>query len=128
MARKPATGLTDRESEIMDIVWELGTASSEQIRLRLSGQPHDSSVRTLLRILVGKGFVKSNTKERPTLYSAAVKKDKAQKSAANRLVQRLFGGSAETLVLRLLEDKQLTIEQLEEIKQLAKKTTKGKKA
>ena len=127
MARKLTSGLTERESEIMDVLWELGAASSEQIRLRLPGKPHDSSVRTILRILIEKGFVKANAKERPIQYSALVKKDKAQKSAAKRLVQRLFGGSAEILVLRLLEDKQLTVEQLEEIKRLAAQPRKRRK-
>ena len=119
MARKSTPGLTERESEIMDAIWELGTASSEQIRKKLSGEPHDSSVRTILRILIDKGFVKANSQKRPTQYSSLVKKNKAQKSAARQLVKRLFGGSAETLVLRLLEDKQLTVEQLEEIKRIA---------
>jgi len=124
MARKTTSGLTERESEIMEFLWEAGPSSSEKVRKNLSGSPHDSSVRTLLRILVDKGFVKSDSRKRPAKYSAIVKKDKAQRRAVSDLLSRMFGGSAETLVLRLLEDKQLSIEQIEEIK---KSVTEGKK-
>ena len=127
MARKATAGLTERESEIMEVLWELESATSEEIRTRLKGKPHDSSVRTLLRILIKKKFVKANAKTRPTQYRAAVRKGKAQQNAVSHLVQRLFGGSPETLVLRMLENKQLTIEQLEEIKKLAAENNKEKK-
>jgi len=116
MARKTTPGLTDRESEIMEILWDAGKSTSEEVRVKLSGWPHDSSVRTLLRILVEKGFVKVDSGKRPALYRAAVRKNKVQKRAVSHLLNRMFGGSAEKLVVRLLEDKQLSVEQLEEIK------------
>ena len=51
MARPTSTNLTERESEIMEILWDLGSATSQQVRQGLKGQPHDSSVRTILRVL-----------------------------------------------------------------------------
>ena len=57
MGRTSAVSLTDREAEIMEQLWKLGTATSEQIRAELSGAPHDSTIRTMLRILEEKGFV-----------------------------------------------------------------------
>lgn len=109
----------------MEILWELETATSEQVRKRLSGKPHDSSVRTLLRVLERKSFVKVDSTTRPSTYRAAVPRKKAQKKAVSRLIDRLFSGSAESLVARLIEDKQLTLEQLEEIKQSLRKQRKS---
>ncbi len=111
----------------MDVLWEHKSCTSEEIRLQITGKPHDSSVRTLLRILIEKGYVKADRTQRPALYQPAVRQEKVQKSAAGQLIERLFGGSAETLVLRLLEDKQLTVEQLEELRETARKNAKAPK-
>ena len=50
MGRMPAASLTDREAEIMEQLWNLGTATSEQIRVKLPGESHDSTIRTMLRM------------------------------------------------------------------------------
>lgn len=126
MARPASTNLTERESQIMEVLWELKIATSEQVRQRLSGNPHDSSVRTLLRVLERKKFVKVDSSQRPALYSAAVPRGKAQKKAVKNLLQQLFGGSAESLVARMLEDKQLTVEQLDELKKSLAESQKKK--
>lgn len=127
MARPTSTTLTERESKIMEILWDLGSATSEQVRSRLAGQPHDSSVRTILRVLRKKSLVKVDSKKRPAQYRAAIPRAKAQKNAVASLLNRLFSGSAESLVVRLLEDKQLTVEQLEELKKSLKKSPSKKK-
>ena len=116
MARHSSDILTPRESQIMDVLWELDGATSEQVRERLSGDPHDSSVRTLLRVLKTKGYVRQNSKVRPTVYRPAVSRHRVQQKAAKNLLQRFFSGSAEALVLRLLEDEQLTPQQLDRLK------------
>ena len=112
MPRPPSEVLTERESQIMRILWRLGEANSEQVRQSLPGSPHDSTVRTLLRILKTKGYVRVDSSVRPALYRPAVAQDKVQRKAAKTLLQRFFGGSAEALVVRLLEDEELTPEQL----------------
>ena len=58
MARQGSDTLTDREAQIMEVVWSHGDASAEQIRDLLPDRPHDSTVRTLLRILEAKGYLK----------------------------------------------------------------------
>jgi BlaI family transcriptional regulator, penicillinase repressor len=116
MARHASEVLTEREAQIMTVLWELGQASSETIREQLAGDPHDSTVRTLLRVLKNKGYVQVIAKSRPTIYRPAIAQSKVQQKAARGLLQRFFGGSAETLVLRLLEDEHLTPEQLEQLK------------
>lgn len=107
---------TRREAQLLDALWNLGPATAEQIRAALPDGPHDSTVRTLLRVLEGKGYVKHDVRGKSYVYRAAVPRNKAQRTAVRKFVSRLFGGSAEDLVLRLLENEQITPEQLERLR------------
>ena len=115
MSRPSSDTLTEREAQIMEILWSHGKATSEQIRELLPDRPHDSTVRTLLRILASKGYVARDGPGRPLQYKAVLGRLKAQRTALRRLLGRLFGGSPEALALRLLEDRNLTPAQFEEI-------------
>ena len=126
MARSASKVLTERESQIMDVLWRLGCATAEQVRSELPDEPHDSSVRTLLRVLIDKGYAKLDAKSKPKLYRPAVSQSAAQRKATTSLVHRFFGGSTESLVLRLLEDEQLTLEQLDALKKTLVKNKKGR--
>lgn len=116
MPRPPAQALTERESQIMRLLWKQGALTSEEIRSRLPGQPHDSSVRTILRVLVRKGYVHRDPDSRPAAYSAAVPEANAQNKAARSLLQRFFSGSALELVQHLIDHEQLTPEQLAKLR------------
>jgi predicted transcriptional regulator len=120
--RPSSETLTDREAQIMDVLWTLGEATAEQVREALPNRPHDSTVRTLLRVLESKGYVRHEAVGKAYLYRAAVARAKAQRTALRSLLARLFDGSARDLVLRLIEDERLTPEQLEEIRKSAKPT------
>ena len=124
MARRTSKILTERESQVMEVLWRLGKATAEQIRLELPDKLHDSSVRTLLRVLIDKKHVKFDANSKPKVYRPTVSQTTAQRKATKSLLQRFFDGSAESLVLRLLEDEQLTIEQ---VKELRKSLSKNKK-
>jgi predicted transcriptional regulator len=99
----------------MEVLWSRGPVTAEQVREFLPDRPHDSTVRTLLRILESKRYVAREGPGRPILYKALVSRSKAQRTALRRLLGRLFGGSPEALALRLLEDRHLSPEQFEEI-------------
>jgi predicted transcriptional regulator len=107
--------LTEREAQIMDVLWKLGSAVADEVRAALPGEPHDSTVRTLLRILETKGYVVHDVRGKTFVYQPAVERAQAQRSAVRNFLGRLFGGSAEDLVLRLIEDEVLTPTQLEQI-------------
>lgn len=125
MARPSSELLTDREAQIMGVLWERARATAEEVRAALPDRPHDSTVRTLLRVLKQKGYVKI-TGRQPAVYVPVVARKEAQHKAARRLVDRLFGGSADALVLRLLEEEHLTPEQLEQLrKEYASQRRKG---
>ncbi len=116
MPRPRSETLTQREAQIMEVLWEAESATAEKIRAALPDQPHDSTVRTLLRILEDKGHIRHTVKGKAYVYRAAIPRAQAERKALRGLLRRFFGGSAENLVLRLIEDDQLTPEQLEELK------------
>ncbi len=120
MARRPPDILTEREAQIMEVLWRRGEATADEVREELPGGPHDSTVRTLLRILESKEFIAHATRGKSYVYRPAVERAQAQRSALQNFLSRLFGGSAEDLVLRLIEDEVLTPQQLEQIRQQAR--------
>jgi predicted transcriptional regulator len=108
--------LTERESQIMAILWQAKEATADDVRRQLGDDSHDSTVRTLLRVLVRKRYARASRRQRPTVYQPAVARAQVQQQAARGFLQRFFSGSAESLVLRLLEDEELTPQQLEQLK------------
>jgi len=128
MARPPSDFLTEREAQIMEILWTQGEANAETVRQALPDEPHDSTVRTLLRVLRDKGYVRVIGRQ-PAKYQPRVSREQAQSKATRSLLARLFGGAAETLVLRLLEDEQLTPPQIEQLrKKLQFRKRKGEQS
>ena len=115
MPRKKSDTLGGREAEIMGILWRLGPSSAEAIRALMRGDPHDSSVRTILRVLEEKGHVTHTTRGRTYIYRSRARQATAQRKAVQVLLSRLFGGSAENLVLRLLEDEEISPGELRDL-------------
>lgn len=128
MARQISEALTVREAQIMDVVWRLGEATAEVVRGALPGSPHDSTVRTLMRVLESKGYLAHEARGRAYVYRAAVPRQKAQRLAVRSVLSRFFAGSAEDLVLRLIEDEHLSAEQLDEIRRTARPDRRRKGA
>jgi len=128
MARPPSDFLTEREAQIMEILWSQGEATAESVRQALPDEPHDSTVRTLLRVLKDKGYVRVVGRQ-PATYQPRVSREQAQSTAARSLLARFFGGAAHALVLRLLEDEQLTPSQIDQLrKTLQSRRRKGAKS
>ena len=119
MARPASSTLTPREAQIMQVLWETGPATADRIRESLPDRPHDSTVRTLLRVLEEKGCVRHTARGKAYVYKAAVRRANAERTALHTVLQRFFGGSAEALVLRLIEDEHISPEQLEELRRQA---------
>jgi predicted transcriptional regulator len=111
--------MTVREAQLMDAVWRLGEATAEQIREALAEPPHDSTVRTLLRVLESKGYLTHEVRGKAYVYHASVERANAQRHALRSVLARFFGGSAEDLILRLIEDERITPEQLEALRRSA---------
>ena len=127
MARPKANVLTDRETQLMNVLWTKGASTAEAVRDTLKDRPHDSTVRTLLRILKKKGYVRT-VGQQPVVYEATVPRTDVQTTATRSLLTKFFGGSVEALVMRLVEDEELTVEQLAQLrKSLSRRKRKGDK-
>ena len=111
MARPPAKELTERELEIMHVFWNRGLSTAAEIRDQLAAEGRDlayTTVATLVRILTEKGCLEQTNTERPFQYRAARSFEEVSGSLLGDLVQRVFHGSREQLLLRLVEDRRLT--------------------
>jgi BlaI family transcriptional regulator, penicillinase repressor len=112
MARPAAQDLTERELEVMHVYWRHGeqTAADTRDRLALDGpELAYTTVATLVRILHEKGFLEPTNAERPFRYRPAQSYESVSGRLLGRVVERLFGGSREALLLRLVEHRKLTV-------------------
>lgn len=132
MARPKAKELTQRELEVMHAFWRKAQetkadATATEIRDALAADGRDlayTTVATLIRILCDKGFLDQTNQERPFTYRPIRSFDEVSGSLVGDLVQRLFGGQREQLLLRLLEERKLTAKEravLEEVLREKKK-------
>ncbi len=120
------TTLSRRERQIMDILYRLGRASAADVMAELSGEPSYSTVRTQLRILEGKGHVHHEEDGVRYVYSAAVPRHSARRSALRHLVDTFFDGSSEKVVSALLggEAARLTSDELDRLAVMIQKARK----
>ena len=111
---KPTEQLTPLELEIMKVLWETGPASVQTVQEQLSGERQlaYNSVQTMLNVLHRKGKVRRQMQGRAFVYEPTVSRVQAATQAVGDLVQRMFDGSPESLVLNLVEARQLTPETL----------------
>jgi predicted transcriptional regulator len=110
--------LTDREANLMEVLWDRGPSTVAEVREQLADKLAYTTVLTVLRKLEGKGYVAHEEEGRAHRYSAVVARDAAQGSALQALKQKLFKGSSELLLTRLVADKNLSPAQIERIQRL----------
>jgi len=94
--------LTKRERQIMDRLYRLGRATANEILDGLSGSPSSSTVRTQLRVLESKGFVRHEEEGLRYVYIPTVPRHAARRSALKHLVDTFFDGSNAKVVAALL--------------------------
>ena len=128
MARPKTEHLTPLELEIMHVLWETGPANVQTVQQKLKRELAYTTVQTMLNILHRKGRVKRTLKERAYFYKPAVSRTQVASQTLGDLVERLFGGSAENLVMSLVETNHLTSEKLAELKELVDKAEEDRDA
>ena len=109
---------TDRELDLMAVLWESGPSTVAHVRERLRDDLAYTTVLTILRTLEEKGHVGHKAEGRAYRYHAQVERGEARVSAVERITRKLFAGSTETLLTHLVSDQELSDEQLERIKVL----------
>jgi predicted transcriptional regulator len=114
MARPKASELTERELEVMHLFWNRGEQTVAAARDDLAAQGRDlayTTVATLTRILVEKGFLEQVNEERPFRFKAIRSFEDVSGNLVTELVRRVFGGSREQLLVRLMEQRKLTLKE-----------------
>ncbi len=122
--RKTAEPLTPLELEIMQVLWETGPVPVQTVQERLAPERKlaYNTVQTMLNVLHRKGKVKRELAGRAYVYEPVVSRAQTAGQAVSDLVSRMFGGSAESLVLSLVETRHLTPEKLAELSALLDKS------
>jgi predicted transcriptional regulator len=118
---------TDRELDVMSVLWDLGSATVAEVRERLSDDLAYTTVLTVLRTLEQKGHVGHTGEGRAHRYRPLVKREAAGRSALRRLVDKVFDGSPELLLTQLVSDKTLSDEELRRLRRLLEERLREKK-
>ncbi len=111
-----AISFTDRELDVMAILWELGSATVSDVRERLEDDLAYTTVLTVLRTLEGKGHVRHEQEGKAYRYYPVVERTEAGQSAVRRVVSKLFRGSREMLLTQLVTDRDLSEEELRRLR------------
>lgn len=110
----PGRALTKAEEQVMQAVWQHDKAFlKDVIEAMPAPQPHSNTVATLLKILIEKGYVQAEAAGRNNLYSALVTRDDYSRNSMRNLVANYFDGSYSNAVSFLVDQKQLSVTDLE---------------
>src|SRR5216117_3029754 len=120
MPRPKSENLTPLELEIMNVLWAEGPANVQMVQQHLPRELAYTTVQTMLNILHRKGKVKRVLKDRAYVYKPAFTRRQFVSRHLGDLVDRLFGGSAESLVISLVEAKHLKPQTLARLNKLLK--------
>lgn len=119
-------GLSRRERQIMDILYQRERASAAEVREGMKDPPSYSAVRAMLRVLEEKGHIKHESEGLKYVYVPSVGRDKAKRSAVKHLLDVFFPDSPEQVVAALLDvsGKRLTHEELDRMTQMIERAKK----
>lgn len=120
MARPKTVGPTERELEILQVLWECGPSTAKNIHgvLNKRSKTAYNSVLTILVIMLEKSYVKRDESEKSHVYEAQYSKTHIEEKLVKGFMDGVFGGSAMRLVTRALSVKETSQEERKKIRQL----------
>ncbi len=120
MPRTQSATLTEAELRIMQVLWDKGSSTVQQVLEALSREKPlaYNSVLTIIRILEKKGCVRHVKEGRAHIYRAVLDQDDAKRSEIKHLLGRFFQNSRELLVLNILEEEGIDAQELKRLRQL----------
>jgi BlaI family transcriptional regulator, penicillinase repressor len=122
MKKSNKAGLTKLELKIMQVIWKRGGSTVSAVQAELEPPLAYTTVQTMLNILHRKGKVRRQMKDRAYVYHPVLSRQKAISQAVGDMLDRFFGGSADSLVLNLVEARRLTPGKLAQIQELVSRT------
>lgn len=122
MARKPSTHPTDAELEILRVLWDSGPMPLGEIcqEVRKNRSAATTTIATTLGIMLNKGYVKRREGPRGYLWTAAIKRQATAKKAIRKIVDYVFDGSARGLIVHLIDNNELSEQDIEQIREMLK--------
>jgi BlaI family transcriptional regulator, penicillinase repressor len=128
MPRNKRDKPTERELDLLKVLWERGPSSVREVYELLSRSEDLSftTVQTMLQVMFDKGLVERELMGRSLIYTAKVKREEAERAMVGDLLERLFNGSAQQLLARALDVKKASPEEVRAIQTLINKARKGK--
>jgi BlaI family penicillinase repressor len=124
-----ATEPTKSELEILQILWKNGPSTARFVNDQLNKETREviyMSTLKLMQIMLEKGFLKKDESQMKHIYWASIEEGKTKGVLLDRVVDTLFNGSASSLLMQLLGNKQLTEKEMEEYRDLIKKIDEKK--
>ena len=123
MARKPSPNLTDVELQILGVLWERGPSTVRQVHEALEDQRETGLSTTLkmMQVMTAKGLLLKDDDQRPQVFRPAVSQEQAQTQFVDHLIQRVFGGAADKLILRAANSRHVSRKDLAQIRKLLKR-------
>ena len=121
MARKKSSGrLTPLELQLMQVLWEQGPKTVQEVQQALGSKRKlaYTTVQTMLNLLYRKRKVKRVLQNRAYVYNPIVSREEAARHAVDDMVDRMFGGSPENLVMSMVESDRLTTDDLRRLQRL----------
>ena len=116
MEKRPGkSGLTRLELRIMQVIWRRGASTVGEVQAELKPALAYTTVQTMMNILERKGKLKRELEGRAYVYQARVSEQKALGQGLRDLIERMFGGSSEEMVMSLLKSGQIDAERLREL-------------
>lgn len=118
MARHKVSGPTDRELAILGILWNNGPSTVRQVNEEMNKQRRTGYTTTLklMQIMTEKGLVVRDDSKFQHIYKPAVSEEKTQRQVVGDLLEKVFSGSAEKLVMRALSAKKVSAKELAKIR------------
>ena len=111
-ASSAKSGLTKLELRIMQVIWKRGNSTVAEVQAELRPALAYTTVQTVLNILERKGKLNRELEGRAFVYAAKVSEEKAHGQSLRDMIDRMFGGSSEELVMSLLKSKQIDAKRL----------------
>jgi BlaI family penicillinase repressor len=120
MARRKTVGPTDREMAILAVLWDKGPSTVRQVHEGLHADAETGYTTTLklMQIMVDKGLLVRESDGRRHIYRPAVSEERTQKQLLGELLDRVFAGSAEKLVMRALSARKVSSKELQRIRKI----------
>jgi BlaI family transcriptional regulator, penicillinase repressor len=122
MPRRPSANPTDVELQILSVLWQRGPSTVREVHeaLRSERDTGQSTTLKMMQVMTEKGLLLKDDDRRPQVYRPAISREQAQTRFVDDLIQRVFGGAANQLVLRAVSSQHLSSEDREQIRGILK--------